>query len=182
MPIEKSVGKLILLIFLGFLIIASLFILRDNKDIKNPDYLFLDIKGTEFKLQMALDDNAREKGLSGVEFLPKNEGMIFIYPKPTRVSYWMYECLIDIDIIFLDCNGKVLNAEKMNMEVPRVPNEGINNYKERLPLYDSDGETCFVIELAAGSIDRLNIKRDEKIIVDYDSLIYNVKDRMFKNK
>jgi hypothetical protein len=40
-------------------------------------------------------------------------GMLFVFPEPRMLSFWMYECLIDIDVIFLDASGTVTAIHRM---------------------------------------------------------------------
>lgn len=46
-------------------------------------------------------------GLSGISDL-KNSGMLFYYQSPKSVNFWMKDMKINLDIIWLDCSGKIL--------------------------------------------------------------------------
>jgi uncharacterized membrane protein (UPF0127 family) len=46
-------------------------------------------------------------GLSGISDL-KNSGMLFYYQSPKSVNFWMKDMKMNLDIIWLDCSGKIL--------------------------------------------------------------------------
>lgn len=46
-------------------------------------------------------------GLSGISDL-KNSGMLFYYPDAKSVNFWMKDMKIDLDIIWLGCDGQIL--------------------------------------------------------------------------
>jgi uncharacterized membrane protein (UPF0127 family) len=67
-------------------------------------------------------------GLMQRVFLPPNQGMLFHFSNPQKVSMWSFNCLIDLSVGFLDQQGifrelRVLNAYPEKMD-PRRP---VNN-------------------------------------------------------
>ncbi len=92
--------------------------------------------------------------------------MLFIFPKPRVQSFWMKDCLIDIDIIYLDPQGRVTATHRMKAEPPRRENETVQAYERRLPGYTSVYPALFAIELEAGTLEQLNIGVDTKIPLD----------------
>lgn len=50
---------------------------------------------------VALSASDQRRGLSGVTTLADDEGMLFVYPTPRLVTFWMHEMLIPIDIIWI---------------------------------------------------------------------------------
>lgn len=57
-----------------------------------------------------LADNQRErlKGLRGRNFLPENQGMLFVFDRLGTYSFWMKETLIPLDILWLNQNGEIV--------------------------------------------------------------------------
>jgi uncharacterized membrane protein (UPF0127 family) len=96
--------------------------------------------------------------------------MLFIFPQPNLQSFWMEDCLIDIDIIFLDTQGRIVAMHKMKKAEPRQPGESQEQYEARLPKYSSKQRAQFAIELQAGSLDKLGLKNGEKITLDLPRL------------
>lgn len=56
----------------------------------------------------------RQRGLSGVEDLPREAGMLFLFPDDTSTGFWMKDTLIPLSIAFLAADGTVL--EVLDME------------------------------------------------------------------
>jgi hypothetical protein len=65
------------------------------------------------RCEVAATDTARGVGLMFREELPPDEGMLFIYPKPSKLNFYMRNTKIPLSIAFLDDDGKILQIEDM---------------------------------------------------------------------
>jgi uncharacterized membrane protein (UPF0127 family) len=72
----------------------------------------LKINNKIYNVKVVTTDEEMEKGLRGVENLPDNEGMWFEFEKPQSVDFEMDETLIDLLIVFIDENLKVISTEE----------------------------------------------------------------------
>lgn len=124
-----------------------------------------------FHLEIAADAASRATGLSGRTKIKPDGGMIFIYPDAKQRSYWMIDCLVDIDIIFLDPRGRILAMHSMKKEPPQREDETRWEYEDRLPSYSSRGRTQFALEFKAGTLKRLKLRRGQIIKLDYERLV-----------
>lgn len=139
------------------------------------------IAGKAFKLEPVLDDETRFKGLSGRTEIAADGGMIFVFKEPRLLEFVMRDCLIAIDIIYVDAAGRVTAMHKMVPEAPRGEDEkqlkvpfptapawaGTNEkYEKRLKQYSSKFAAQFAIELKGGTLDGLTIKVPDKIELD----------------
>jgi len=53
------------------------------------------------------------KGLRFRETLAENAGMLFVFPKPQRLSFWMKDASIPLSIAFIQPDGKIVQIRKM---------------------------------------------------------------------
>ena len=83
----------------------------------------------------------QEKGLMGKQSLPKNSGMIFIFPDEKNRGFWMKNVLIPLDIIFMDSKGHINEITTMKP----CPKDA-----EVCPTYTSKEPARFAIEVNAG--------------------------------
>ena len=137
----------------------------------------VEINGEWFQLELALDNETRFKGLSGRDHIEPDGGMLFVFPRAASQKFVMRDCLTDIDIIFLDPAGRITAMHHMPTEPPRDPetepldSRGLNqDYEDRLKKYPSRFAAQFVIELAGGTLERLNLSEGDLIKLDIDGL------------
>jgi uncharacterized membrane protein (UPF0127 family) len=137
---------------------------------RDPNSTTVEISGERFTLEIAADDVSRAQGLKGRLEIPADGGMLFVFPRPGLQSFWMEDCLVDIDIIYLDAQGRVTAAHEMKVEPPRRAEENQQAYQRRLRGYRSVYPAQFAIELKAGTIARLDIGIERKIELELDRL------------
>jgi uncharacterized membrane protein (UPF0127 family) len=72
-------------------------------------------------VEIAADDETRERGLMNRRFMPADHGMLFEFPDTAPVSFWMKNTYIPLDMIFISASGTVThivaNAEPLSERV-----------------------------------------------------------------
>ncbi|HEX3472771.1 MAG TPA: DUF192 domain-containing protein, partial [Silvibacterium sp.] len=60
--------------------------------------------GSTVHVELARTEAERQFGLMERTSLPQGRGMLFIHDRPGQYPYWMYDCKIGLDIIWMDQN------------------------------------------------------------------------------
>jgi uncharacterized membrane protein (UPF0127 family) len=131
-----------------------------------PSHVLIAISGEQFNLEIVRDISSRADGMMHrTSFLP-NTGMLFIFPEAGERSFWMKNCLIAIDLIFLDSRGTIIALHEMPYEDSKSDSESNWEYEQRLLHYWSYGPARFAIELEEGSIAALELRVNDRISLD----------------
>ena len=123
-----------------------------------------------FDLELAMGTASRTRGLGGREAIPEDGGMMFVFPDAQLRRFWMYDCVIELDIAFVDPIGFVTAIHTMPIETPRAADESILDYEARLPGYSSAYPAQFAIELQPGSFQELGISVGDRLPIPTERL------------
>ena len=61
-----------------------------------------------FDVELALKPEEQKRGLMFIEHLDLNKGMLFVFKKEGKYSFWMKNTLIPLDIIWINKNKEVV--------------------------------------------------------------------------
>jgi len=76
-------------------------------------FLELKIKDKKIKAEVARTEAEKGRGLMFRQKLGKNEGMLFVYEKEERLSFWMKNTPIPLSIGFLDKTGMIVDIQDL---------------------------------------------------------------------
>lgn len=80
----------------------------------NPETYFpIAIDGQELRLQLALTPKEQQAGLMFRETLPADHGMLFLFERSERRSFWMRNTGIPLDIAYFDSEGRLREVRKL---------------------------------------------------------------------
>jgi uncharacterized protein len=116
----------------------------------------LDISGETFVIELAYRHADRMRGLMFRGHLPADHGMLFIFPRSRPQTFYMQNCLVDIDVLFLAADGEIVSLHGM-----KVPKPGAASR-----LYHSVSPCRYALELPAGTIERLKLRIGQKIMLN----------------
>lgn len=128
------------------------------------------IAGRIFSLETAITPTELQHGLMGRDHLDSGDGMIFVYQYPQVLGFWMANCLIDLDILFLDSRGRIVSMFTMHAEPPRRDDESEARYEARLEHYSSRRPAQYAVEIQAGLIQKMNLKLGDEVRCDFAHL------------
>lgn len=155
--------KRIVIIILALIIAGIVFFLAGKKathapaspgTIQNPATPTATINGQTFLLEIAKDAKTRERGLSYRESLDQDNGLLFLFDRADRYSFWMKDMHFSIDIIYIN-NDTVVHVFE-NVPPP-------TSTTQTLPTYTPDSAADKVLEINAGLSEKYGIKKGDKV-------------------
>ena len=113
-------------------------------------------KQTSFLAEVAVTEPEKAKGLMYRQSLAKDRCMFFVYGEDGNHAIWMKNCLIALDVAWIDAEGRVLEiAEHVP---PCSPMRG-----DDCPTYGGSEMTRYFIEFPAGTFKRLGLKKGDRL-------------------
>jgi len=132
---------LILIIFLSFYIAKSAALLTKNDANKIGH---VEILNTLIKVNLATTKSEQEQGLSERKSINDDEGMLFIFQKPSVNYFWMKDMKFPIDIIWIGDNSEIIYIKK-NVNPDTYPT-----------TFGPNEESRYVLEVNAGFSEKNN--------------------------
>lgn len=104
-----------------------------------------------FTIELAVTPEQKARGLMYRERMDLDAGMLFLYDPPERISMWMKNTVIPLDMIFVDAAGRIIGIEERTIPFSTQ-------------TIESPGRALAVLELNAGTASRLNIQRGDRLV------------------
>ncbi|MCK5269895.1 MAG: DUF192 domain-containing protein [Sedimentisphaerales bacterium] len=120
------------------------------------------LAGQSFSVELAVTRAARTRGLMFRRGLAADAGMLFVFEKERPRGFYMKNCLIDLDVVFITAEGEIARLTTMRTPVPGKP----------LKTYESGIPVKYVLELPAGTARRIGLQPDQTI--DLPARIRNI--------
>ncbi len=132
------------------------------------DYIKIELKERPFTLELALNDRQRAKGLMKRDEIAEDGGMLFVMPPvepfPAELTFWMKDCLVPIDVIFLTAEGMITAIHEMEPPAPGTPDNDLIRYSSNEPAQ-------FAVELRGGMASELGLEQGEVIELPFEQLL-----------
>lgn len=77
------------------------------------DWFSVKVDDHEVRMQLAVTSAEQQRGLMERHTLGANEGMLFLYMRPQRLSFWMRNTPLPLDIGFFDKDGVLREVYQM---------------------------------------------------------------------
>jgi hypothetical protein len=104
------------------------------------EYQRVCIRGTCFDAEIALTAAERSRGLMQRTSLAKDRGMLFVFPEEGFHRFWMKNTLIELDIIFIGADRRVVSIAHRAQPCRKDP----------CARYSPEGNAAYVLEIAGG--------------------------------
>lgn len=146
----RHIGALILVAMLALFGLSQLGSAQDIAKLE-PMSVSTDTASTLFTAEVVDTDDLRARGLMFRHVLPPDRAMLFDFVEPRPAAMWMKNTYISLDMLFVREDGTIAaiaeNTEPFSLQTISV-----------------DEPVRGVVELAAGTVKRLGIKRGDTVV------------------
>jgi uncharacterized membrane protein (UPF0127 family) len=140
------------------LLVASLALSMSSKPQTAAKQTQLTTPGGTLLVDVVDTPESREIGLMHRKKLPAKYGMLFVFPFPTRMQFWMKNTLIPLDILFIGSDKKVTAVHE---------NVKASTYKTlEADVARAAGYGLYVLELPAGGAKRWKLEKGSQLSFD----------------
>jgi uncharacterized membrane protein (UPF0127 family) len=149
----------IIVLVIAFILINKSLTKEENSSVKyyhfkkEGELTFVDSTGNpiiKIDIEIADNDYERQLGLMNRENMEEMQGMLFIFPEEKYQSFWMFNTLFSLDMLFIDSNKEIVTIHKNTTPLSEQS-------------YPSSKPALYVLEVNAGFCDRHNIKLGDKV-------------------
>jgi uncharacterized membrane protein (UPF0127 family) len=115
------------------------------------------VHGARFRVEVAATPEQVARGLMFREHLDADQGMLFVYSRPTFVRFWMKNTRIPLDILYFDADRRLL---KVFHSVPPCVVDPCRQYPSGEPVR-------FVLELNGGTAKQVGIEAGDVLDIEF---------------
>ncbi len=108
-----------------------------------------------FKVRVCVSPETIQKGMMGQKFNSDFNGMLFMMGNNGEQSFWMKNCIIPLDIVFINDDMTIQHIQK---HCPPCSSNDCEHYS---------GNGKYVLELLGGTCDECGIENGQKIKISY---------------
>jgi uncharacterized membrane protein (UPF0127 family) len=111
--------------------------------------------GQVIHVETMIDSFDLTRGLMFRTSLPVDHGMLFVHAQPDRHSYWMYQTLIPLDMIWMDNQHNIVEMAE-NVQPCKTP-------AKQCPQYGGTQISSYVLEIPAGMAKKFGLQLSQTI-------------------
>ncbi len=159
--INKKVFALVIIsvfLIVGFFILSkpsknlTLEIIEPPQIVRQANNIkYVLVAGQKIKVDLAINQEEKNQGLSGRLSLDEGTGMLFIFENSARYAFWMKDMNFNIDIIWIGENFEIAYIKK-------------DAKPESFPeAFTPNRDAKYILEVPAGFSDKYNLKESDKV-------------------
>lgn len=114
--------------------------------------------GKTITVDVADTPHTREIGLMCRTKLPKDYGMLFVFPNEMGLGFWMKNTLVSLDLLWLGADKRIANI------APKLKASKLDTPEDKIARAGGRGQ--YVLELPAGDIARRRLKVGDRLEFD----------------
>lgn len=104
-----------------------------------------------FNIELALTPAQQAKGMMFRTYMANDYGMLFVFDREEKRSFWMKNTLVPLDMLFIKRDGRIHHIHS-------------NATPQDLSKITSEGKSFAVLEIKGGMSDELGIKVEDKVL------------------
>ncbi len=147
---------LLVFVFVFVFLVAGLFLLFENQ--LNKKWGKVCFKEYCFDVQLADNDIKRAKGLMFQRYLEQNKGMLFLFEKEDKHSFWMKNTLIPLDIIWMNKDKEVVFINENSQPC---------KWYSRCFSIKPKASAKYVLEVNSGTVQKIGLRLGDKLVMTY---------------
>ena len=161
-PRSGGRGLWICLTIIGWLFSAITAFAGDEaaRPVLAPDFAVIEIAvqpgkqraPLSFTVKLAETETQRRHGLMFTPYLPKQQGMLFVFETDAPRQFWMKNTQIPLDMLFFTSNGSLVNIVHSAMPFS-------------LTARNSAGPARYVLELNGGVAAEIGVQPDARLLL-----------------
>ena len=105
-----------------------------------------------FTVKLAVTETQRRHGLMFTSYLPKQQGMLFVFETDAPRQFWMKNTQIPLDMLFFSSDGRLVNIVHSAVPFSTTPR-------------NSEGPVRYVLELNGGVAAEIGVEADAQLIL-----------------
>jgi uncharacterized membrane protein (UPF0127 family) len=133
---------------------------KSNRSVLAPDFAVIEIAvrpgkqrtPISFLVQLAETEAQQRHGLMFTPYLPKHQGMLFVFETDAPRQFWMKNTQIPLDMLFFASDGRLVNI--VHSAVPFS-----------LTSRNSSGPARYVLELNGGIAAEIGVQPDAQLML-----------------
>ena len=111
--------------------------------------------GRSIRVDVVDTPASREKGLMFRKSLPKDYGMLFVFPNEMGMQFWMKNTWVSLDIVFIGKDKRITRLhERVKPSTEKTTDEEVAR---------ANGLAQYVLELPAGAARRYKLKEGQAL-------------------
>ncbi|HEX4047489.1 MAG TPA: DUF192 domain-containing protein [Elusimicrobiota bacterium] len=114
--------------------------------------------GASIRANVVDTPQSREIGMMCLTKLPRDYGMLFVFPQEMDLNFWMKNTLVSIDMVWIGADKRVTVVH------PRMKKSTVDTPDDKVAVAGGRGQ--YVLELPAGAAARDKLKAGAKIGFD----------------
>ena len=118
----------------------------------------VDLRQHHFSAELATNEASREYGLMNRTALAADHGMLFAFTDESPRAFWMKNTLIPLDMLYFDTRHRLVSVQA---NVPPCK-------ADACPTYPSQAPARYVLELSAGTAERIGVQAGDTLSIDGD--------------